>query len=182
MTVLSTLSDPGFGLAEAARVCGVSKPTVRRRKDALVRAGAIADETGWHIPATALVDVGLLDRSPQVPAPREPVSAVRSHSGVTSLPVRSNTPVAGDNEQAARDHRVAELEAELAQVRHQLAAAEARADERDRCLRVLETALAALGDEKPGHRVTAAPVPTERQTPAAGPWRSPATWTHPTGR
>lgn len=181
MSLLSNLSDPGFGLAEAARVCGVSKPTVRRRKDALVRAGAVADDAGWHIPATALVDVGLLDQAPQVPAAREPGSAVRSLSGVTSLPVRSSTPV-GDHERAPRDARVAELEAELTQVRQRLAAAEARADERDRCLRVLETALQALGDEKPGHRVTPVPVPTQPQTPSAGPWRSPATWTHPTGR
>lgn len=185
MSVMSNVSERGFGLAEAARVCGVSKPTVRRRKNALVRAGAIADDMGWDIPAAALVAVGLLA---QAPGP-----ATRALSPVTALPVRrgdsAETASTGSLAGAAAHGRIAELEAELSRVRQELAAARARAEERDRCLRVLETALAALGADQsmttpevtPGPAVTPPPASAGPRAPTTDGWRSPATWTHPTG-
>jgi hypothetical protein len=94
---LATPLTAGYGLAEAARVCGVSKPTVRRRKAALVRAGAVADDTGWRIPPSALVAVGLLD------------------TPVTPLPVRSVAPV-----DTPEEDRLAELGAEVARLRELL--------------------------------------------------------------
>lgn len=182
MSLLSDQPEPGYGLAEAARICGVSKPTVRRRKAALVRAGAVADETGWVIPPRALVAVGLLEGVPEAPVPSS-----RSLSPVTRLPVAvpatpADTPAgtpagAGD---VVGDARVAALEAEVAVLRERLAAAEARAEERDRCLRTLETALAGLaGPGRSGGRGGSGA--RGRRTPeAGGVFRSPSTWTHPT--
>lgn len=178
MSLLSDQPEPGYGLAEAARICGVSKPTVRRRKAALVRAGAVADETGWVIPPRALVAVGLLEGVPEAPVPSS-----RSLSPVTRLPVAvpatpADTPAGtGDVPGAAR---VAELEAEVAVLRERLAAAEARAEERDRCLRTLETALAGLagpGARRSGGRGGAG---ARGRRTDSGAFRSPSTWTHPT--
>lgn len=178
MSLLSDQPEPGYGLAEAARICGVSKPTVRRRKAALVRAGAVADETGWVIPPRALVAVGLLEGVPEAPVPSS-----RSLSPVTRLPVAvpatpADTP-AGTGD-VVGDARVAALEAEVAVLRERLAAAEARAEERDRCLRTLETALAGLaGPGRSGGRGGSGA--RGRRTPeAGGVFRSPSTWTHPT--
>jgi hypothetical protein len=71
LTPPGTPLAPSVGLKEAARVCGVSVATVRRRKDSLIAHGATTAEDGWMIPIPALVAVGLLDRtSPPDTLPR----------------------------------------------------------------------------------------------------------------
>lgn len=52
---------PVLGLAEAARVCGVSVATMRRKKAELVELGAVASADGWAIPVAVLVRLGLMD-------------------------------------------------------------------------------------------------------------------------
>ena len=67
---------PVLGLGEAARACGVSTSTVRRRKDALVQAGATISDRRWSIPVAALIQVGLMPRvSPPDAEPGPPVQA-----------------------------------------------------------------------------------------------------------
>lgn len=63
--------SPSLGLAEAAKHCGVSTATIRRKKPALVEYGATTDATGWKIPYSALIAVGL---APSVTPPAEPVT------------------------------------------------------------------------------------------------------------
>lgn len=70
------MAGPVLGLGEAARACGVSTSTVRRRKDALVQAGATVSDRRWSIPVAALIQVGLMPRvSPPDAEPGPPVQA-----------------------------------------------------------------------------------------------------------
>lgn len=71
---------PVMGLAEAARACGISVSTLRRRKTVLLAAGATVDSKGWQIPIPALVSLGYLssttaghDTAPAVAMP--PITA-----------------------------------------------------------------------------------------------------------
>lgn len=52
-----------FGLAEASRATGKSVSTLRRKKRELLERGASITEKGWRIPASALVELGLLDKT-----------------------------------------------------------------------------------------------------------------------
>jgi hypothetical protein len=61
---------PSLSLADAAKACGVTKPTIRARKDKLVELGAMVSKSGWQIPVTALISVGLME--PATPPPEEP--------------------------------------------------------------------------------------------------------------
>lgn len=49
-----------FAMREATKVAGVSTSTLRRRKAALVETGAVIADTGWQVPMTALIAVGLI--------------------------------------------------------------------------------------------------------------------------
>ena len=54
---------PTLGLAEAAKACGVSVSTLRRKRPELAAHGAAQTATGWRIPVTALIALGLMDRT-----------------------------------------------------------------------------------------------------------------------
>lgn len=99
---------PVMGLAEAAKACGVSVSTMRRRKDLLVAAGARITDKGWQIPIPALVSLGLMDSRT---APEDTAPAVDVEP----------TTVAPDDR--AGSQAIAEVE----ELRRLLAAAEARA-------------------------------------------------------
>lgn len=55
-------SEPVLSLAEAARACGVSVSTVRRRLTRLTEHGATRHATSWRIPISALVAEGMMPR------------------------------------------------------------------------------------------------------------------------
>lgn len=53
-------SSAAFTMKEAADVAGVSVSTLRRRRTELEEAGATITSTGWQVPMTALIAVGLI--------------------------------------------------------------------------------------------------------------------------
>lgn len=123
---------PTMGLAEAAKACGVSVSTMRRRKDLLVAAGARITDKGWKIPIPALVSLGLMDSRT---APEDTAPAVDVEP----------TTVAPDDR--AGSQAIAEVE----ELRRLLAAAEARAQvaeaiatERERIIEIQAQALRIL--------------------------------------
>lgn len=61
---------PTLSLADAAKACGVTKPTIRARREKLEKLGAFVSKSGWQIPVTALIGVGLME--PATPAPEDP--------------------------------------------------------------------------------------------------------------
>ncbi|MFF9344891.1 helix-turn-helix transcriptional regulator [Streptomyces sp. NPDC014773] len=67
------MSRPLLSQREAAAACGVSRSTIRRRREAGGLPGCVQDdERGWLIPVEALLAVGFRLRAP---APAEDASA-----------------------------------------------------------------------------------------------------------
>lgn len=66
-----------MGLAAAAKACGVSVSTVRRKRDELREHGAAETAAGWQIPVTALIAVGLMTRTTEAPASDTPDDALK---------------------------------------------------------------------------------------------------------
>ncbi|PQZ85455.1 hypothetical protein CQ018_19720 [Arthrobacter sp. MYb227] len=117
-----------MGLAEAAKACGVSVSTIRRRKDILLSAGARITSTGWQIPIPALVSSGLM-------------------GGTTPPPDVSVTPATVSPVGIPDDMVIQELEslrARLVDAERRAAVAEAQAVERERVIQVQATALRML--------------------------------------
>jgi hypothetical protein len=104
------MTAPTLSFAAAAKACGVSESTLRRRRPELLAAGAVQTARGWLIPVPALVELGLMDRTT---AP-DPVTAPDSPPAARLRP-----------SMAAPD--VEPLEPLLTALRAQLAAAETRA-------------------------------------------------------
>ncbi len=133
-----TSKPPVMGLADAARVCGVSVSTVRRKREELVQYGAAQTAKGWQIPVTALIAVGLMDRTT---APGEPPS-----SDAPDAPY--DAPV------DTRSEPLIELESlrsQLADAERRAAVAEAIAAERERIIQIQQASLRMLeaGISKP---------------------------------
>lgn len=129
---------PVLGLAEAAKACGLSVSTVRRRKRDLISHGATVSETGWQIPVPALVALGMLDRATPPPAAdsRDPDT-------------RPDTP--GDRAELDRLRELLDqAERRAVQAEQRAAIAEAVAAERDRIIAAKDQTLRML---------EAAPVP-----------------------
>lgn len=116
-------SEAVFTMREAAKVAGVSTSTLRRKKVALVEAGAVIADTGWQVPMTALITVGLI--------PGEGEGPTRADS--QAQPEQ-------DQELPALRERIAELEHQVSELRHRAEVAEAIAAERQQTLDVLRVA------------------------------------------
>lgn len=109
------MSEPTLSLSEAAKACGVSVSTMRRRRDALAELGATRHGGSWQIPISALIALGLM---PRVTPPDRP-----SRDGLT--PVMTGT---GEGGMTPPDRsREASLTAEVDSLRKRLADAEKRA-------------------------------------------------------
>lgn len=54
------MSGPTVDLAKAAELCGLSVSTLRRKRDALLEAGATRHDGSWEIPITSLISLGLM--------------------------------------------------------------------------------------------------------------------------
>lgn len=120
---------PVLGLASAAKACGVSLSTLRRRRSDLEKFGAVQTPTGWQIPITALIGAGLMDRVTPPPSSDAPV-----------------TPLAWGDDAASHALRE-ELEAmrsRLASAEQRAAVAEAVAAERERLIQSQAAALRML--------------------------------------
>lgn len=133
--VVPPAGGPTLGLAEAAKACGVSASTIRRRREELAEYGARQDRPGggWSIPIAALVRIGLMDGV--TPPDNPPAQAV---APITAPP--ADSPLKAE---------IIRLEKALIEQRHRADLAEAVAAERLAALEVERMALRAL---------TAAPV------------------------
>ena len=121
-------SSAVFTMKEAADVAGVSVSTLRRRRAELEEAGATITSSGWQVPMTALIAVGLIHGEGFHAAPPARASTSPAQSSVEA-------------ESAARLlERVRELETEVQEWRRRAEVAEARAEERRRALDALQIA------------------------------------------
>ena len=139
----SMTDDRVYTLVQAARVAGVSLPTVRRRKDQLIAAGAVVDAKGWRVPHSALEAA-----FPGLSEPQEPRERV-----VEAEPL----PVPTEELRVTQD-RVRRLESENLVLRAQLDKWETVARER----------LDALNDQRMSFRALVMTRPQElEQQPAS---------------
>ncbi|MEW1701039.1 helix-turn-helix domain-containing protein [Streptomyces sp. NPDC091278] len=116
------MSRPLLTQREAAEACGVSRSTIRRRREAGDLPGAVQDpERGWLIPVEALLAAGLRVNAP---APPEDVDVDAPAGAPEPVPREAGDDVAGLRAELERQA----LLAQVAQARHEaeLAAAEAR--------------------------------------------------------
>lgn len=127
-----TTSPPMMGLAEAAQACGVSVSTIRRKRPELEKLGAAQTAKGWHIPITALIELGLMPSVTE--APMMPV--------IPGLQPAMTPPF--DAQRDALTGEVEALRAKLADAERRAAVAEAVAAERDRIIRAQDMALRML--------------------------------------
>jgi hypothetical protein len=133
-----------MGLAEAAKACGVSVSTLRRKRTDLEAHGAAQTATGWHIPVTALIALGLMER----------VTAPPSH----------------DTPSGTLTGELDALRSQLAAAEQRAAVAEAIAAERERVIQTQAMALRMLEAAKtPALPTPPAPAPM----PAEGPLTAP---------
>lgn len=138
MTPLSGV--PVMGLAEAAAACGVSVSTIRRRRGELKELGAAETARGWQIPVTALIALGLMERTTPPPSP--------------------------DTHPDALKGELEALRAKLADAERRAAIAEAVATERERVIQTQAMALRMLEASKTPADTPPAPVGTPADTPA----------------
>lgn len=120
-----------FTMREAADVAGVSVSTLRRRRTELTAAGAIIDASGWQVPMTALIAVGLIPGEGEHPTrAQRPAAASAAH------------PAEDDEAGTERQLRgqVRELTEQVTEWRRRAEVAEARAEERGRSLESLRAA------------------------------------------
>lgn len=148
---------PLMGLAEAAKACGVSVSTLRRKRSDLEAHGAAQTATGWHIPVTALIALGLMGRTTDA-----------HHESRHDTPV---APTMTPTTTAPADALTGELEAlrgKLAEAEQRAAVAEAIAAERERIIQTQAMALRMLEGTK-------APAPAVPGAAAAAPAEGTAT-------
>lgn len=158
-----TSTAPALGLAEAAKACGVSESTLRRRRPEMLAAGATQTSKGWSIPVPVLVELGLMDRTT---APDARHSPPQPHQEALTAPAT----------QSPTEPLLEALREKLAAAEQRAAVAEAIADERERiiavqaqALRMLEAPAAAL-QEAPREQPATAPEPA-REQPKRRWWR-----------
>ncbi|WP_187281723.1 helix-turn-helix transcriptional regulator [Streptomyces sp. gb1(2016)] len=105
-------SRPMLTQREAAAACGVSRTTIRRRREAGDLPGAVQDPVrGWVIPVDDLLAAGLRLHAPSPPDKTAP-------AGTQERPVAT----------VAEEQSTAALRAELERVRHEHALAVAQAE------------------------------------------------------
>lgn len=148
-SMLALMTSPTIGLAEAARICGVSESTIRRRRQELVELGASRGAQGWQIPIPALISLGLMDRV--------------TPSGA----VPTDFPQENRGEIAAKPEALAEIEAlksALAAAELRASVAEATAVERERIIQVQAVALRMLeASESPAKKADPKQEPAPRR-------------------
>lgn len=140
-------AEPVLSLAEAARACGLSVSTVRRRLPRLTERGATRHDTSWRIPISALVAEGLMPRvtPPDIPSPDTLTRSTAHHAGTLS-------------DTSAEDLRAQLVEAEkrAAVAEAELRGARALVDEKQRTIEAQAQALRLLEPPRPA---TSTPTP-----------------------
>ncbi|MEU5902667.1 helix-turn-helix transcriptional regulator [Streptomyces venezuelae] len=159
---------------EAATACGVSRSTIRRRREAGDLPGAVLDdERGWLVPVEALLAAGF-----RLHAPSPPDSGDGEGQEQSAAPERT-VPDGAAELRAELERLRHEHELQLAEERHARALAEAevghlhtRLEERAAHIADLQQALATLmpAPQRPAIPQPAPPVSpaSEAAAPAAG--------------
>lgn len=155
---VATASAPVLGLAQAAKACGVSESTIRRKRPELLAAGAIQDNRGWRIPIPALVELGLMDR-------------LTAPDAYDSPSVSAQEPITTPATQTPMEPLLEALRQKLAAAEQRAAVAEAIAEERERIIAVQAQALRMLEAPKSTVPATGQALMEERASgaPAAQP-------------
>lgn len=157
-----------MGLTQAAKACGVSVSTLRRRKDQLVAAGTKITDKGWQIPIPALVSLGYL--SGTTPAsdtpPEKPMTSPVEPPLTPPVITPAGTP----------SNEVEELRLKLVEAETRAQVAEAISAERERiiqvqaaALRMLERGTSDTPTKTPAEGVPDTPSETPRDTPVVSP-------------
>ncbi|MGW3378502.1 helix-turn-helix transcriptional regulator [Streptomyces hydrogenans] len=111
---------------EAATACGVSRSTIRRRREAGELPGCVQDEErGWLIPVDALLAAGFRLNAP---APPEDAAPAAPTGSAAAAPAEAGEDVTGLRAELERERERQALLMQVAEARHEaaLAAAEAR--------------------------------------------------------
>lgn len=146
---VETLSGtPVLSLAEAAKACGVSLSTLRRKRPELKELGAAETAKGWQIPVTALITLGLMDR---VTAPLHEAPSAPTLKGIITPPADAPRDAPLEELEALRKEQ-ADLRDRLADAEKRAAVAEAVANERERIIQTQATALRMLEAGAPAPR------------------------------
>lgn len=155
-TMQPPTDGPVLGLAEAAKACGVSVSTLRRRRNDLEELGAVSTPSGWRIPIAALVGSGLMPPTTQPPAHDGPMQPLTGGSDAPSDALREELDTLR-SQLAAAEQRAAVAEA-IATERERLIETQARA------LRMLEAPATAIPASAPAPRVEPVePMPGQPQ-------------------
>lgn len=142
---------PTLGLAEAAKACGVSVSTLRRKRPELEAHGAAQTAKGWSIPVTALIALGLMDRT-----------TGSRHDTHRDTPMKPTTTPPDD----AINVQLDALRTALADAERRAAVAEAVAAERERMIQTQAMALRMLEASKaPATPTATSPVETPVSAP-----------------
>ncbi|WP_371558701.1 helix-turn-helix domain-containing protein [Streptomyces longwoodensis] len=168
-------SRPMLTQREAADACGVSRTTIRRRREAGELPGSVLDdERGWLIPVDDLLAAGFRLHAPAPPDQVAPGAATATAAGGAQADqTREAAELRAELERQRHEH-----ERELAEERHARALAEAEArhlaerlQERAAHISDLQRALAAL---TPAPDRAAIPQPTAPAASVPAPSRPPA--------
>lgn len=138
-----------YTLMGAAAAAGVSAPTIRRRKEQLIAAGAVVDPKGWRVPHSALIAAGFDPSWSADEKPQEPLRAVPELEAV-------QTPA--EELRDAHD-RIRRLESENMILRHHVEKWEMAARERLDSLNDMRVAFRALAMSRPQPELQAVPDP-----------------------
>lgn len=149
-------SEPVLSLAEAARACGVSVSTMRRRMPRLTQLGAVRHDTSWRIPISALVAEGIM---PSVTPPDAPSRATLTRS----MPPLGGTP--SDTSLEDLREQVVDAEKRAAVAEAELRGARALIDEKQRTIEAQAHVLRLLEEPRP---VVAEPEDTPSGFPGQG--------------
>ncbi|MFI8258893.1 helix-turn-helix transcriptional regulator [Streptomyces filamentosus] len=120
-----SMSRPLLTQREAAAACGVSRSTIRRRREAGELPGCVQDEErGWLIPVDALLAAGFRLNAP---TPPENASAPAAEGGAAAAPAPAEAggDVAGLRAELERERERQALVREADQARHEAALAAA---------------------------------------------------------
>lgn len=139
-----TEQEKVYTLADAAAATGRSMPTIRRRREQLVAAGAVVDPKGWRIPHSALIAAGFQPdwTTASVSGPEKP------QEPLTVVPELEAVPTDAEQLQATQD-RVRRLESENMILRHHVERWETIARERLDSLNDMRVAFRALAMGRP---------------------------------
>ncbi|MFJ3099599.1 helix-turn-helix transcriptional regulator [Streptomyces hydrogenans] len=121
-----SMQRPLLSQREAAAACGVSRSTIRRRREAGDLPGCVQDdERGWLIPVEALLAAGFRLHAP---APAEDASAPTAAAEDVAVTASAGGDAAGLRAELERERERLALLREVDQARHEaaLAAAEAQ--------------------------------------------------------